>query len=166
MVSSRVSCEDARLARLARTCHALNNPTENLLEHFKKVHLQLQNPKPYSTTIMPRQRSKKLSASRKTAGEPKSELNREEEQSDSDNGSLEMLEKDEDEEELDRLVLGNGPGFKAQLGQDMDWDQESDSEKGGEAREGDIEADTGLEGVDDADVRYSSNLSFRFKLTP
>ena len=107
---------------------------------------------------MPRQRSKKLSTTLKVADELASGLAGEEGQSDGDHDDLEMLEKDEDEEELDRLVLGDDAGFKAKLGQDMEWDDKSEPESGeGSGRE-DLEADTGLEGVDDADVRRTSNI--------
>lgn len=71
------------------------------------------------------------------------------------------MDKDEDEEELDRLVLGDGAGFMSQLGEEaVDMD--------GESSEGDMEAELGfneergLEDVDDAEVRsakeaYSAN---------
>lgn len=104
---------------------------------------------------MPRQRSKKLSESRETVPSAAPELERSEDQSDSDNHSL---EKDEEEEELDRLVLGNGTAFKAQLGQNMDIDIEDDSENDEALAEEDSEADVGLENVDDAEVRLTRLL--------
>jgi U3 small nucleolar RNA-associated protein 18 len=107
---------------------------------------------------MPRQRSKKLSASQQTEQGSAPELTRDEDQSSSENDSLEMLEKDEEEEELDRLVLGDGAGFKAQLSQHMDLDLEDDFEIAeGLAEEG-SEAEIGLEEVDDAEVRNIAPL--------
>jgi U3 small nucleolar RNA-associated protein 18 len=50
------------------------------------------------------------------------------------------IEKDETEEELERLVFGDSAGFKAGL---RDFDNEDDVEE---------EDDTGLEGLDDAAV--------------
>jgi U3 small nucleolar RNA-associated protein 18 len=73
-------------------------------------------------------------------------------QSDSDNYSLGMLEKDEEEEELDRLVLGDGAGFKAQLGQHMGLDVEDDSEGADSLPEEGSDAEAGLEDVHDAEV--------------
>lgn len=74
----------------------------------------------------------------------------ENEESDSDHESVNMMDKDSDEEELDRLVLGDGAGFTAQLGEDMDFDMKEDSE--GEKNEDEDQEDAGIEGVDDADV--------------
>ena len=101
---------------------------------------------------MPRQRSKKLSASCKTVQEPGPQVDHEDEQSGSDNEDLEVFEKDEEEEELDKLVLGDGSTFMAQLGRDMDVDDEEGSDEAGGLEE-DHEGEGGLEGVDDADVR-------------
>lgn len=112
---------------------------------------------------MPRQRSKKLPASRKTVQQPVSEqppvseFQQERDQSDSDNDSLDILEKDSDEEELDRLVLGDQGEFSAQLGHAMDLDQAEGSDESGAGEDGDEEG--GLENVDDADVRDSATLS-------
>jgi U3 small nucleolar RNA-associated protein 18 len=64
--------------------------------------------------------------------------------------SEDMMEKDEDEEELDRLVLGDDAGFTSQLGQDMDIDMDSGGDEEGDQEE--ENEDIGLEGVDDADV--------------
>ena len=66
----------------------------------------------------------------------------------SDNEEVEDLQKDSDEEELDRLVLGDDAGFLEQLGADTrmsDGGDESSAEAG-------LEEEGGLEGVDDADV--------------
>ncbi|PQE27419.1 hypothetical protein CJF31_00009041 [Rutstroemia sp. NJR-2017a BVV2] len=65
--------------------------------------------------------------------------------------SEDMMEKDEDEEELDRLVLGDDAGFTSQLGQDMDVYMDSGEDEEGDRDEEENE-NIGLEGVDDADV--------------
>jgi U3 small nucleolar RNA-associated protein 18 len=64
-----------------------------------------------------------------------------------------LLEKDEEEEELARLVLGDGLGFKAQLGQQMDLDMDGGSEEGESIVEEDSEGEARLENIDDAEVR-------------
>lgn len=111
---------------------------------------------------MPRQRSKKLSAGRKAESEnvikPANEDIQYNEDSDSDNESVEILEKDAEEEELDRLVLGGGFGFKAQFGTDMDMlDGIADGEENEDVDQ-DSEGEAGLEGIDDADVRNLPNF--------
>jgi U3 small nucleolar RNA-associated protein 18 len=98
---------------------------------------------------MPRQRSKKISSSRVAEEKTARKEVWDSEPEYSDNASLDISEKDEDEEELERLVLGDGATFKVQLGMDMDLDKE-DLE--GNGREEDLEAEVGLENVDDADV--------------
>ena len=107
---------------------------------------------------MPRQRSKKLSSSRKTGREILPELQRHEDEQESDNESLGMLDKDSDEEELDRLVLGDGAGFMAQLERDMNVDEKKDEEDGERVSDDEEEGEGGLEGVDDADVKIPSNF--------
>lgn len=107
---------------------------------------------------MPRQRSKKLSSSRKAENESVPELQRHEDEQESDIESLGILDKDSDEEELDRLVLGDGAGFMAQLGRDMDVDEDEDAGSGEGMSEEDERGDGGLEGVDDADVKRSLQL--------
>ena len=59
------------------------------------------------------------------------------------------MAKDDAEEELDRLVLGDSAGFFDNLRGQMDLDEESSND---EERGADLEGDAGLEGVDDADV--------------
>ena len=74
--------------------------------------------------------------------------------SEEENGKV--MEKDEEEEELDKLVLGDGGGWMASLGMTMDVDGEGDEERSREGeKEGDGEEDEGLEGLDDADVSTS-----------
>jgi U3 small nucleolar RNA-associated protein 18 len=99
---------------------------------------------------MPRQRSKKLTASRQTEDGSAPER---EERNDTDNDSTGLLEKDEEEEELARLVLGDGLGFKAQLGQQMDLDIDGGSEEEESMVEEDSEGEARLENIDDAEVR-------------
>jgi len=62
------------------------------------------------------------------------------------------LEKDEEEEDLDRLVLGDSAGFKALLGQNMDMDYARSSEERDGILDDSSDAVGGLEDVDDADV--------------
>jgi U3 small nucleolar RNA-associated protein 18 len=58
------------------------------------------------------------------------------------------LEKDEDEEELERLVFGDSEGFREGL-RDFKLDDGEDEDDGGES-----DAQDGLEGMDDADVCF------------
>jgi U3 small nucleolar RNA-associated protein 18 len=76
-----------------------------------------------------------------------------EERSDTENDSTGLLEKDEEEEELARLVLGDGLGFKAQLGQQMDLAMDGGSEEEESMVEEDSEGEARLENIDDAEVR-------------
>jgi hypothetical protein len=107
---------------------------------------------------MPRQRSKKLSASRVVEAKPAAgedplsdEISSEDETGASDNESFISVEKDEEEEELDRLVFGDGAGFKAMLGHGIDVDSEDKEEQNGLEEDG---SEAGLEHVDDADVYF------------
>jgi U3 small nucleolar RNA-associated protein 18 len=59
------------------------------------------------------------------------------------------LEKDEAEEELERLVFGDSEGFREGL-REFKLDDGEDEENGEESN-----AQNGLEGMDDADVRLS-----------
>ena len=109
---------------------------------------------------MPRQRPKKLAVGRQTEGKSTSERGQQSgSDSDSDNESLGMLEKDAEEEELDRLVLGDGAGFKAQLGHQMEVDINISPENANEVVDGDSEGEAGLENVDDAEVRDNCYFS-------
>ncbi|CZT11332.1 probable UTP18 Possible U3 snoRNP protein involved in maturation of pre-18S rRNA [Rhynchosporium agropyri] len=112
---------------------------------------------------MPRQRSKKLSASRGldskaplrqdiVSGGGSQSKNESENESDneSDIESEEEDEKDEEEEELDRLVFGDGAGFKAMLGEGMDVDSEEEDGQGIEENG----SEAGLAHLDDADLFF------------
>jgi hypothetical protein len=97
---------------------------------------------------MPRQRSKKLSDSRKSIQKPILDIK--EKLQDLSDDDVDSVGKDEEEEELDRLVLGDGIGFKAQLqGAEVDSAEEEPED---EIIEGQENEEVGLEGVDDADV--------------
>lgn len=101
---------------------------------------------------MPRQRSKKTSASRKIEHAAAPVIERENVHIESDSEQSQISEKDEDEDELERLVLGDGVTFKEQLGMDIEVDT-SQSNEFVENREGE-EEDAGLENIDDSDVIY------------
>ncbi|KAE8449383.1 hypothetical protein EG329_008284 [Mollisiaceae sp. DMI_Dod_QoI] len=103
---------------------------------------------------MPRQRSKKLSASRKVETDVSADVAIDEDQSESDNESVNILEKDAEEEELDKLVLGDGFGFKAQLGKDTEMQYGGSEDEEDDAVDQDSEGEPGLEDVDDADLFF------------
>lgn len=107
-------------------------------------------------STMPRQRSKKLSESRESKSKLAPSKVVQSGSNESDNKSEEEREKDEDEAELDRLVLGDGGEFMAELGGNMDDDVMSASEADLEAQLGLGEKEQGLEGVDDADVSITA----------
>ena len=100
---------------------------------------------------MSRQQTNTISRSREAPRTAPPLFEPEDEESGSENEGSDIMDKDEDEEELDRLVLGDSAGFLAQLGGHMDLDEEESSNDGRE--EAHLEGDVGLEGVDDADVR-------------
>jgi hypothetical protein len=135
-------------------------PAKNLEQAFQKSSLtKSENSKILQTHTMPRQRSRKLSNSHKAEQESAPELRRDEEEEKSDNESLGMLGKDSDEEQLDRLVLGDDSGFMAQLGPEMEVDEDGEADCGEGTSEADDEEKEsgGLEGVDDADASTHLN---------
>src|SRR5277367_1764299 len=106
---------------------------------------------------MPRQRSKKLSEGRKAFEQPTPPAQDERGQDDSDKESVDVMEKDEDEQELEKLVLGDEAGFMAQLDHGAAGYEDEDLEE-----EEDLEAEVGLDDVeenledaDDAEVGSS-----------
>jgi hypothetical protein len=102
---------------------------------------------------MPRQRSKKLSEGRKTLHQPIKTSNEQKIEDDGHDEGIDNIEKDEDELELDRLVLGDEAGFMAQLEQRDTAHDDEDIEETELPVEEDSEADeTNLEGIDDAEV--------------
>jgi U3 small nucleolar RNA-associated protein 18 len=106
---------------------------------------------------MPRQRSKKLSESLKGSQKsiPPNESNIEQNNTDNDDESF--LEKDEEEEELDKLVLGDAADFKSQL-RLLD-STNSSGESGDDSIEGESGEEAGLEHIDDADVNTPPSFS-------
>lgn len=112
---------------------------------------------------MPKQRSKKNDASRKAVVKAPTEFEDLPEQIDSENDGLGIMEKDEEEDELERLVMGDDAGFRANLGMgDVEMDEVEEGEGNG-IEEDDAESVSGIENVDDADVRnmlmFDSNWS-------
>jgi len=111
---------------------------------------------------MARQRSRKTSEGHKAAPEqapPKSQPEREAE---SDNESVDAMEQDEDEEALNRLVLGDNADFMTQLERDIGGGDGADFEE--EPEEMDVveeEEEDNLETIDDAEVRLLSRSSPR-----
>lgn len=99
---------------------------------------------PQQTISKPRQR-------RKSAAKPVEVVEYQDDKSGSDSEESEIMGKDQDEEDLDRMVLGDSAGFLDRLG-NADFDNDEDEEEGSGKDEADLEADVGLEGVDDADV--------------
>lgn len=98
---------------------------------------------------MPQQTISKPKQRRKSNSKVAELLNQQKDSQESDNESVENVEQDSDEEELNRLVLGDSAGFLEQLGadaRDLNSEGRSDQEEEGE------EEEAGLEGVDDADV--------------
>jgi U3 small nucleolar RNA-associated protein 18 len=111
---------------------------------------------------MARQRSKRLTESRKSGVDLREvhspESDHESVDSQSEGESVDIAAKDDEEEELDRLVLGDGATFKAQLGNDFSGGYERGTLEDKEVIEDDEEAEGGLENVDDADVRRPRDL--------
>jgi U3 small nucleolar RNA-associated protein 18 len=100
-----------------------------------------------------------MSEGRKTNPEQPKLAKDQYDESESDPESEDIMEEDEDEEELNRLVLGDGAGFASNLAGDY-----VESEEGSDVEEGADGEDQGLEGVDDADVSTGYNLSHRIAL--
>jgi U3 small nucleolar RNA-associated protein 18 len=101
---------------------------------------------------MRRQRSKRLSEGRKVAQQPTPLTQDEREQYESDHQGNDVTQKDEDELELDRLVLGDGAGFLAELDREEEEIHDKASEAELEAEIGLKDGEENLENVDDADV--------------
>jgi len=101
---------------------------------------------------MARQRSKKLSESRKATQQPAPVALDDAEEDFSDNDSSEP-ESEADDAELDRLVLGGGD-FMTELSREVDIEGSSGGEEDLEEELGLGGEDEGLEGVDDADVSH------------
>lgn len=108
---------------------------------------------------MARQRSKKLSEGRKTKQEDVPRVEHDSEEEISEDESLDAMDKDTDEEDLERGVLGDEGAFRAQLtkGYVPGKDAESDEDEIADAQA----VEEGLEGVEDADVRNKSSWYVR-----
>lgn len=109
-------------------------------------------PFPNTNTMPQKQRSRKSAATRKPDHDlaPRREKPQEgsESEVESDMESVKSLENDAEEEELNRLVFGDGAGFQQMLSQGMDVD----SEGVGEAGKDEGSEAGGLAHVQDADV--------------
>ena len=106
---------------------------------------------------MARQRSKKIVEGRKAnpeAAKPQKPAPEDREFSDSDES--EVMDEDDDENELARMVLGDSAGFDTNLGEDYEEDDDNEADVFGHEND---EEDQGLEGVDDADVSTNEKLS-------
>jgi hypothetical protein len=102
---------------------------------------------------MPRQRSRKLSEGRKALQQPTPPAQDEHDQDNSESESVNIMEKDDDEHELDRLVLGDEVGFIAQLDHgDMGDEKEDIEEASLEAEVGLNDIEDNFEGIDDSEV--------------
>lgn len=77
----------------------------------------------------------------------------------SDDESHDGLKRDEQEDELERLVLGDGGGWQAAMGTGMDLDK---VDEGASEEEETGDTEPGFEGLDDADVSIHLQLLTRF----
>lgn len=104
---------------------------------------------------MPRKDSTKQSESRNSdrrSVATRRDKGIESETEDVDDVSQEDLAMADDEEELNKLVLGDGDDFLTELGKAADEDDDMDSEADLQAQLGLDEDGEGGEGLDDADV--------------
>ena len=142
-----------------------HNPCQNFLASKKnileneKTELGAVHSSSIQANIMPQNRTRKGNAGPKSGkgSAPESELILH--RSGPDDESDGILEKDEEEDELERLVMGDDAGFKTHLGMDaMDLDAGENSDEE-EPENDDSEVDAGMENVDDADVRSALPVS-------
>lgn len=165
--------EDTRLSHASGPLLQKINPSSFIEKKIRRGHLHLALSK---QPTMPRQRSKKLTATRKAefdnVAKIPSENVHQEEENQSDNESIGILEKDAEEEELDRLVLGGGFGFNAHFSGDTEMLDAVSDDGENKAVDQDSEGEAGLEGIDDADVKCppkyecsKANISSSFSLT-
>lgn len=103
---------------------------------------------------MPRQRSKKLSEKRKVLQQATPPAQDERDQDDNGGVTLDTMEKDEEELELDRLVLGDQTEFMAYMGHIEPEDMGKVSEKADSEANFDLGDIENFEDVDDAEVGY------------
>lgn len=105
---------------------------------------------------MPRERSRRSSRKSQNAEQPSRPAPNDPDDDHMDGNGNDPMEKDEVEEELERLVFGDEDGFKRGLElhtqQGLEEASEKDEEQGPQTLNGDESQEEGLEGVDDADV--------------
>ncbi|KAI9736828.1 MAG: hypothetical protein M1818_005879 [Claussenomyces sp. TS43310] len=103
---------------------------------------------------MSQPRSKKRSEGLKATKQPTSPGQSDNGPEESDSDSSYDVGKDDEEDELDRLVLGDGGDFMAELAREGDTDQETSSEADLEVEIGPDGGEENLTGVDDADLFF------------
>jgi len=105
---------------------------------------------------MPRERSRRPSRKSQNTEQPSRPAPNDPDDDHRDGNSNDPMEKDEVEEELERLVFGDEGGFKRGLElhtqQSLEEASEKDEEQGPKTLNGDNSQEEGLGGVDDADV--------------
>lgn len=105
---------------------------------------------------MPRESSRRSTRKRQKAGKPSQPVHDDPDSDHSEVNSNDPMEKDEVEEELERLVFGDEDGFKRglqlQTQPGLDDASGEDEEEEPEIPDGNDHSDEGLEGIDDADV--------------
>jgi U3 small nucleolar RNA-associated protein 18 len=108
---------------------------------------------------MPRERSRRSTRKSQKAEKPSQPVQNDPDGDHSEVNSNDPLEKDEVEEELERLVFGDEDGFKRglqlQARDGLEDASGEDEEQEPEIPDGNDRSDEGLEGVDDADVSGS-----------
>jgi hypothetical protein len=148
-----LACTDQmRLAQIFKYCRQ---------KIIKRLETRYPTAPAITAVIMARQRTKKIFESRETTQDtkPKVEEFHDFNASDaSDEENVEMMDRDEEEDELERLVLGDSADFMQQIEHEAQQNLEDISE--GDEEEGNGEesdADEGLEAVNDADVGFDKN---------
>lgn len=101
---------------------------------------------------MPQQRANRLLGRQKVTQLPELSSRQDQEESEDDSENLDAVGKDEDEDVLEKLVLGDEAGFLARLDHDEEELTDEVSEAELEAEAGLGEEETNLEDVDDAEV--------------
>lgn len=105
---------------------------------------------------MPRERSRRSSRKSHNSEQQTRPTQHDLDGDQSDANGNDPMEKDEVEEELERLVFGDEDGFRRNLQlqtqHGFEGASEGEEEQGPEILDGNESPDEGLEGVDDADV--------------
>lgn len=111
---------------------------------------------------MPRERSRRSSRKTQNTEKPSRGAPDDHITAQSDGNSDDPMEKDEVEEELERLVFGDEDGFKRglqlQAQHGLEGASEEDEEQDPGTPDGNDSPDEGLEGVDDAEVSRRMSL--------